>query len=58
MKIVFGKNRVSFEAGAGIANLADSKVKEVLVKAMRERERSIPLPIYFGNERKHTGIYG
>lgn len=59
MKTIFSKKGVSFQSGNGKMTLAASKTAETYSTAQRTYEvRPIPLSIYLGNERKHTGIYG
>ena len=59
MKTVFSKKGVSFQSGKGKLALAASKTAETYSTAQKTYEvRPIPLAIYLGNERKHTGIYG
>lgn len=57
MKTIFAKNRVTFQVGNGTAYLAPSKVAEIVVEAVKDRKIEPALPIYFGNERKHSGVY-
>lgn len=58
MKAIFSKKGASFQAGKGKVILAQSKTAETYSTAQRTYEvRSLPLAIYLGNERKHTGIY-
>lgn len=58
MKMIFSKNRVSFQSGNGVAFFAGSKTAETYVEAAKERPLyKTPLPIFYGNERQHTGVF-
>lgn len=57
MKAIFAKNRATFQAGNGVAFIAISKVAEAYQEEMKVHTIEPALPIYYGNERQHTGVF-
>ena len=57
MKAIFSKNRVTFQPGNGMTILVPSKLSDMFQEELKSYTINILLPIYYGNERQHSGLF-
>lgn len=57
MKVIFSKNRVTFQPGNGVAIIVPSKLSNMFQEELKSYTVNTLLPVYYGNERQHSGLF-